>query len=66
VTKFFSEREVEHVMIKVDAHSRWRKKFCQIVKTRTILRGVWQLAQKYNSSKSKVGRPGKKKDIGNW
>ena len=41
-----------------------RKKCCQIVKPGTILGWFRQLAaQKYDSSKSKVGRPRKRKDI---
>ena len=41
-----------------------RKKCCQIVKPGTILGWFRQLAaQKYDSSKSKVGRPQKRKDI---
>jgi len=43
-----------------------RKKCCQIVKPGTILGWFRQLAaQKYDSSKSKVGRPRKRKDIRN-
>jgi putative transposase len=41
-----------------------RKKCCQIVKPGTILGWFRQLAaQKYDSSKSKVGRPRKRNDI---
>ena len=41
-----------------------RKKYCQIVKPGTILGWFRHLAaRKYNSSKAKVGRPRKKKDI---
>jgi putative transposase len=44
--------------------SEERKKCCQIVKPGTILGRVRQLAaQKYDSSKSKIGRPRKRKDI---
>ena len=41
-----------------------RKKYCQIVKPGTLLGWFRQMAaQKYDSSKKKVGRPRKKKDI---
>src|SRR5664279_4790934 len=41
-----------------------RKKCCQIVKPGTILGWFRQMAaRKYDSSESKVGRPGKRKDI---